>query len=425
MKLQSRLSIRIPWPRLTARPYTILITLVLVGLAVPMATRGSSDWMQTFVPAATLLIHGDDLYDGSAQHGFVYPPFQALFAVPLVGMAPMIQRLAWYAVHAVLLVLVLRSAWRFAGGRDLESIPEPWPEHAAMHAGLIVGLTYAFNSMMHQQTDLLLTWLILKAIEWMRTDRWQRAAVLIGIAAAMKCTPLLFMPYFIIRGRIIAAMMILFTAITANLLPDAITSPGSHFTWLSKWADLFLKPMTAADHRPGVWASGLVYNQSLIGGLNRWTTSTWTIESGRVVITATLPIWTSSQLKICIIVAAGVAAAVSLVGMMHVRRIDPTIALSVDASMVICGMLLFSPMSSPAHFGILILPAFLLARQAFIKRSAVAAACLAVMVLTAVASNKDLVGPTIYTLGLWFGTPMICTMAALIGMWRLIVKRSG
>jgi hypothetical protein len=85
-------------------------------------------------------------------------------------------------------------------------------------------------------------------------------------------------------------------------------------------------------------------------------------------------------------------------------------------------MLLLSPMSSKAHFGVLVVPGFVLGRAALRSGSRFLWACFLVSVALALLSNKDPLGEKLYTLTLWYGTVTWQTLLLLIGClavcWR-------
>lgn len=78
-------------------------------------------------------------------------------------------------------------------------------------------------------------------------------------------------------------------------------------------------------------------------------------------------------------------------------------------------MLLLSPMSSKAHFGVLVIPAFCLGRAALRLRSATLWTALALAVLLGFTSIKDPLGERLYTLALWCGATTWQTLALLAG----------
>lgn len=405
------------------RPLVLLYAIGMLVLAWPFSTKRSSDWMVTFVPTARHLAAGEELY--FQPHGFVYPPFQALFALPVLELPDIAQRLTWFAVNAIALWIAIRSAWRLAGGPDLEQRPLNPRELIAAAIGLFIGLTYFLNSLMHHQTDVLLAALIFSGCERLQCGRGFTAATLFGLAAAMKCTPLLFALYLVIRGRFAAAAWLVCVAIGVNLLPDLINSPPHFSCWLAKWWTIFLAPMAAAEHRPGIWASDIIFNQSIIGAVNRWTMTSWTLSDGfRAFLIE--PRISPTVMKLSILGSAALLGTASLAAVIRGRLLPEASRSALECSLVLCGMLLFSPMSSPAHFGLLILPAFLLAREALLNRGRASAVMLAFMLAAAYASNKDLLGGTLYSLGLWHASITAGALAAWIGCTtKLIGGRGG
>jgi len=83
--------------------------------------------------------------------------------------------------------------------------------------------------------------------------------------------------------------------------------------------------------------------------------------------------------------------------------------------MILCAMLLLSPMSSKAHFGILILPAFCLARMLESKQKPLAIFFLAIPLMMGILLNKDLSGANIYTLLLWVAGVTWSTISLFLG----------
>jgi hypothetical protein len=92
---------------------------------------------------------------------------------------------------------------------------------------------------------------------------------------------------------------------------------------------------------------------------------------------------------------------------------DPARA-PLEYSVVMILMLLLSPMSSMAHFGVLVVPGFTLAVRAFKSERRVSRYLLYVAIATAFLANKNLFGGTIYTMGLWCGSVMMTALLLLI-----------
>lgn len=406
-------------------PYLWLTILVLGAAAVPFCTRVHSEWDHIYVRAAADLRAGIDVY--RTTYGYTYPPFPMALALPFTELSPLGCRLAWYAVNAACLVWLVTAAWAMSGGKRLRDAAS-WPlsEHAIFGLGLACGIWYSFHALAHQQTDIVVTALILGGCRFVQTGRSRTGGILVGLAAAMKCTPLLLAPYLLFRRQFLAAGLLVATAVGASLLPDLAHRSPSGTTWLTEWYERFLKPMADRNRVPGMWASDILYNQSLGGTLNRWTQTAWTWHQGGIAFAAAEAPIDPQRLKLILLGIELAFAAVA--GLLFCRRfrLQPHESAS-DAKwaaheygLVAILMLLFSPMSSIPHFATLILPGFCLARQAIVRRDRVAAVCVALAAACALLSNKDLQGNSLYSLTLWHGIVMANAIVLFAGLsWTL------
>lgn len=393
--------------------YSVGVLVMLVALLIPFLTRQHSEWETVFVKSAAYLLSGRDFY--VEPIAYTYPPLQTFLAVPFVGLTPTASRAVWFLINAIAMILTLRAAWSLAGGthRNLNR-----REHFAMIVGSIVGLVYSIHTLAHQQTDLVLAALVIGGGWLLARERGYSAAVLFGIAAAMKCTPLLFAPYLLIKGRPGAAAVVLLVAVGTSFLPDLLGSPTQHSTWLAEWFAMYLRPMIEPHYAPGVWASEIIYNQSMIGAVNRWSGTTWgTLEQKIVLNPRDIAIAPTTLKKLLL----GVMLAMTAVGVWIIkpwRKFDAAThaaRLPWELSLVLATMLLWSPMSSVPHFVVLALPGYLLARGVIVSRRYELVPFLLILVGSTLASNKDLVGSECYTMVLWYGGIMLGAVAVWVG----------
>jgi hypothetical protein len=89
--------------------------------------------------------------------------------------------------------------------------------------------------------------------------------------------------------------------------------------------------------------------------------------------------------------------------------------LALEGSIVLMLMLLLSPMSSKAHFGVLILPGFCLARRVIVARDGVLWTIFFLALALGMISNKDPLGDKLYSLTLWYGFTTWQTLLLLMG----------
>jgi hypothetical protein len=391
---------------LTRRPYTLLAAGFLICLAVVFCRRADSEWDNVFVGAARQLWAGQGLYGHG--DGFLYPPFAGVIGLPFVPLPPLPGRLAWFLLNAVGLTALVGGAWHLTGGRRLEGNGVRPQEHLIFWLGLGCGLPYLFNCLGHQQVDVCLGALLVCGCIALTRSRSVLAVFAFGAAAAVKLTPLLFLPYLIWRGRWRAAVCLGVVVVALNLLPNLLCPSGTSW-YLEQYVLDYLKPLTNPSYAPGMWGSAALYNQSLAGAGNRWFID----ESSGAEVFANVRL----GLKFA-------SALLLLVTVFCFRRPfrpasnqpgSPPNQVVLECSAVLCLMLLLSPMSSPAHFGILLLPGLALARRAIEVKSIGLASLPVIAVILGIFQNRDLVGVYLCDLSLSLGLPTWSTLALFAG----------
>ncbi|HKM53619.1 MAG TPA: glycosyltransferase family 87 protein [Isosphaeraceae bacterium] len=414
---------------LAAHWWTLLAALLLAGFAVPFALRKNSEWETVYVAAARHLWAGEDIYTSN----YLYPPFMAWLTIPFTVLPPLADRLAFYALNVVCLLAFVRWSWQLAsvpkgdGALGPRSTGEFTRTELAIGAlGLLVALPFALDCLTHQQNDLLLAALLLGGCRLLSVQRPMLAATLFGLAAGIKCTPLLWAPYLALRGRWRAALWVPCVALAVNLLPNLVSTPEQGGMWLGTWVARYLKPMGTAAAYPGVWGSEIIYNHSLSGLANRMLVVDWTGTGANFQVVERSAPLSPVQVKLLLY---GVELALVLGAWIVMRRsrvartgYPPALpAEPLEYCIVLLLMLLLSPMSSKPHFCTLFLPGFCLARLAVQQRDRVVATLLVSALVAAMLANKDLWGDTIYTFTLWHGcvTWSALLLLAAAGYWLI------
>ncbi len=398
---------------LKSRPLSCA-TAVLVAILVTQALlKRGSDWQNVFVRAGQQWWMGLDIYGGGS--GYLYPPFQAMVAAPFAALPEWISRLCWAATSSISMVVMVVAAWSLAGGRPLRSMPfSERSEWFAFAVGLLCSLTYVLNAFAHQQTDVIVGALLMGGAWYLAAGRDAAGGALIGVAAACKATPLLWAPYLLWRRRWIAGLLVGIVALAVNLLPDLIVTSGGGLRTL-QWLNRFVLPTQQLDVVLGDWGSAVQFNQAFVGTANR-------LLNSYANQTTTAPPLSTRTLKLIVYTIFFVLIAVSIAAAMRARRAAAVAVarelpqpMAFEFSMVLALMLLISPMSGRAHFGILILPAFCLARTAFATRDRILGLILGIAAILTLAANKDLVGSFIYGAFLWLGATTLCAFVLWAG----------
>jgi hypothetical protein len=406
------------WIRLRAYPFTMLGSVLLLVMAIPFCRRIDSEWEQVYVRAAAHLWKGEDLY--RIQDGYLYPPFMAFTALPFLGLPPLSARLLWFALNAVSLIALFRWSWTLAGGGRLEGTEGvKGSERLAALLGALCGISYLENCLAHQQTDIVLAAILAGGCLLLLRGRTLLAATSFGVAAACKCTALLWAPYLLWRGRPLAASWLLFVALGVNLLPNSISMAQNGQSWFEVYAFRFLAPLTASNHYLGTWGSDPAYNQSLAGLEQRWCTTSWKWSANNCTIDVRPPLVDPRTFRLCMYaMELGIVSVILWNCGRPFRKIlddNDGSKQALECGMVLMLMLLLSPMSSKAHFGILVLPGCCLARTALHSNRKSLIIVLGIAVILGLICNKDPLGEKLYTLSLWYGVVTWQTLFALLG----------
>ena len=243
----------------------LLVTLNLAAAAIYFVHFGHAGGLggyrndlDVYRTGARVLLHGGDLYgrlprlSNGSELPFTYPPFAALTFIPLavVGYST-----ANWLLTALTIACVAVTLWCFAAATTGEAGARmrrllPW----ALPAALL--LEPVRSTLTYGQINALLMALV--SLDCLTPAcRWPRG-IGVGVAAALKLTPAVFVLFFLLRRDLRAA-------VRAGLAFAACTGAGFAFAphdSLRYWTHLVYQPGRAG---------GIAYasNQSILGALAR------------------------------------------------------------------------------------------------------------------------------------------------------------
>jgi len=397
--------------------YAITLSLVLLGLAVPFVMRhNNGDWENSYLPAAQHMRAGESIY----QDGYTYPPFMAWVAVPFTHWPRTTGRVVLYAANVIAILTILVVAWRLTGGRRLDGAPPvSIREHWIAGLGLLTGIYYLLDGLSNQQTDLVVVAVLMAGCALVVRGRDLAAGAMIGLAAAMKTTPLLWVPYLAWRGRGRAAMLVVVVAVGVNVLPDLTHPPADGGSRLGQWVALNVAPLTQAGHLPVMGFTGPNFNHSVAGVTTRWLIFERVWKDGDFTIAYRS---TPARLVTLRVIVYATMALLVIVVVAVVRRLPRGRSPAGEFALVLLLMPLLSPVSSKPHFAVLLLPGFFLARSAVERTERWPRVLLAAAIAAGLVSNKDLVGGFVYDNVIWWGSVLWNTIFVLAGcvvvLWR-------
>ncbi len=436
-------------------------------------TPEKTEWAWVYRRAALRMQAGEPV-NVIEPVAYAYPPAMAFLTVPLSNGSPRLGALAWLAINAAALAALMTGCVRLCGGpKPFESINGRWL--LVLLIAMLLNLRYTIAPLQHQQFDLVIAALVVGGC-WALATGWKAAAgMCLGAATAMKCTPLLFFPWLLWRREWKAAALLLTIGVGLNLLPDAVFPQTNGRLYSQDWINSFAA--APARHGPGQWFTEPSQNQSLAGTLARWfgrpanagpptTDSAPTLpsapadgsaaaENDRSGQNATgnqrllrLLVYGTDILLLLATVAVygrplkplgkpfGEMPAEQPVGSStskrleggpsrneHRQRPQPTVQLAIESSAVCCLMLLLSPMTGKAHFVLMLLPCFLLARLAVIEGDRRLWFVLALMAVAGPLTTKGILGRDLGGAVLDWGLPTFYLIFGLAGSWLAVRHR--
>jgi alpha-1,2-mannosyltransferase len=374
----------------TGRWWTSTTTLVvmalglwlLVGLYMLHWGRSWNLDLEVYRRAGLLLRHGGQPYRATFtihRLAFTYPPF-ALFALNPLSWGPLpVVRTLWWLLNAGCLVTLLALALRQTTRLRRTRLVAVAGGFGALSAVVFEPLR---NNMDYGQINWILMLLVVLDLTTI-TGKWR--GTLIGVAAAVKLTPMIYLGYFVVQRQWRALTRGVSVFVGLTLIACLVLQVGT----LGFWHDLFFK-------RSHAGATDGTSNQSWLGLLFRSP-----LHGGPAAVVLWVPL-------VLVTVAAGLLLTRRL--LTTDRVVDAVVALALTE-------LLVSPISWTHHWSWVVLVP-LLAADAW-RRYRVVGALMALLIAVSIAGPYWWLRPT------WiFDDSLVAVGAALLFVWTAAELRS-
>jgi alpha-1,2-mannosyltransferase len=310
------------------------------------------------VPSITLYTAaGQCILDGAVllpcQPMFSYQPALAALMVPFVFIPEPLRKLVWYVICVGSLVLTVRLAEAMAGrlypgatrGRNLAWLRGVSLFFCAKH------IPDVLNYEAYEAPALAM---ITFGIWALTVGREAVGGFWLAVAAAIRATPLIYLPYLLLKRRYLACLTFVAGFLAISFLPDMISAlHGGHTGYLQDWVRQVAAPAVAPGSSPNLrfwnaWTGQNFNNQSLRGLVNRLVPG---------------PIYGFSPRMI--LIALDGAFAMVVAGLLLLSPRDKEYA-AIDGAVLLVAMLALSPMTSRYHF-VMVLPVVVLVVAAVIN----------------------------------------------------------
>ena len=365
--------------------------------------------MQMYPQAAYCLLHGQMLQ--SCDLGFTYPPLFAFLMLPFEPMPLWLRDIVWYLVSVGATIGSFKLAETIARNAvvtPLNTVELYWLRFLS----LLLSAKLILAVFENQAYDALVLLVLLLGLYALTTGRELRGGAGLAFAAALKATPLIFLPYLLWRRRFAAAAAFVVVFFALSLLPDLFFAPagaghGYFVTWLREvaGAPFGIDPGGIND---AFWAGANIMNHSLHGAVSLNIDET-----------------TQHALNHAMLYAID-AVFIIVVGTLIAMSPSDRASIAFDGSLLLISMLMLSPMTSRSHYIALLLPYMTVIALGFRDQRTVnlGRVVLAISFALVTVSGNDVVGENVTVWAYRHSFMVLGTLVLLIYFAALALERS-
>ena len=409
------------------RKLCLALVLLALGVGLVSANKKSVSELDVYVKAAERAWAGESLNEPGEVKPFTYPPPFALPFLPFVPLPQWSLRSVFFLVNAgslaAVVVLLRRRLLPVMGQADPPAPRERWLWILLL---VLAGRSLA-SPLSNQSHDLLVFLCVALGVEASCRGRELSAGLAFAVGAACKATPGLFGLVLVWQRRWRAAGAML-AAIGLCFAVSELAIPREDGELRTRvWVDTYVRGqgVGAPADADGAWSAWNALNQNLAGSLYRLSRPAGDKPPGDVQV------WEPSDSALRAL-TVGAQLAVVLLLLWLVR---PSRAAAEDerarawrrlgeGGAVVCAMVLLSPMSSKAHFCVLLLPlGYALASWLYRGRDAWLGALLLAVLITGPLTTKGLLGNELGSVVLARGAVAWSTLLALLATGRALSLR--
>lgn len=336
----------------------------------------------------SLLTHGAECLLGNevlqvCDLQFTYPPAFAFMMLPMVPLGGGARMLVWYLIT----IGVTVGAYQLCEALARRLYPGPWSEGQLAWlriVSIVLSIKFILAVLENQAFDTLVLlfilvglWALLQRQEWL-------AGAAIALAAAIKGSPLIFVPYLVVTLRWRACAAFAGVYLVASFLPDLFFTPkgGAHGYYATWFREIAMGPL---------------YDDPNLTRYRFWVGVNSNNHSLRALAYKIFPVTGLNDplfRPVLMAMYLPVVAALAYVIIRSLRSADRARHVGLDGAAIVIAMLALSPMTSRSHYVALMLPYTVICAAILTdaRRRALGIAVLVVSFLLATASGNDVVG---------------------------------
>src|ERR1051326_672876 len=204
-----------------------------VVLLVALVEAGSDNDFRIYLAASNDIFAGKDIYTESYKNGFhyLYSPLFAVLIYPFHFLPLYGAQFAWVLINAVLFFFSSRVLLKWSGVMDLPARQR----NIVIALWLIFLLRFLRDNFHYGQVTILLLFLVVQGMEWVRQGRVFAGAALIALGINFKIFPVVLLPYLFYRGQFRALLMIIAWWAFLLFLPALVLGFSQNKLLLQDW----------------------------------------------------------------------------------------------------------------------------------------------------------------------------------------------
>ncbi len=395
-----------------------LIVIFITGYGIGMYRKGGD--LHVFLLGSQRLL-SKSVITVAERHHFAYPPFFAILMIPLSVLPVPAANILWYLITWACLfgsILMIRN---LIFQTDKFNLMPNRKRNWVMFWGFLISMKYILSVFENEQFDLLVFFFCIAGLYYVFKNKEILGSCFLAAAISIKCTPVLFLFYFIIKKRWKTVIFSTIFVTIFSFLPDIFFCNHKFsyfFDWFSKI--VFYNPLLAGlvesgfdgiSLAPGVGTNFL--NQSL-GVLIYRIFSENAVNLNINMFQLSDNIVTIIKSIIFGIILGGPLFLLRKRIFNKLEKIE--FPFFIETASIFVLMLLFSPMSSKAHFNTLIYANTLLVALYALNKNKKLLYTIIFLIFFLQFTGRDLIGNTIARFLYQFGITTFSTLITYFGL---------
>ncbi|MFA6267724.1 MAG: glycosyltransferase family 87 protein [Pseudolabrys sp.] len=294
--------------------------------------------MFLYPQAAQCMLDGQPIH--TCAGAFTYPPTFAFVMTPFALLPMGLRLVVWYVITVAAAVGAYRLCERVAA----KLFVAPYGEVELLWVrivSLILSVKFVLAVLENQAYDMLSFIFIMLGLAGLSSGRSIGGGAALGFAAAIKATPLIFLPYLIVKKRFAAAAAMAVSLAVFCAAPDIFFTPqgaseGYFMAWVHHIGGASLIDATQAQ-------------------FNFWSGANWLNHSLRGAVSLRIDEVAHPALHKTVLYGLDLAF-IAFAGALIMLRKERRDMLAIDGSILVIATLMLSPMTSRSHYAVMILP---------------------------------------------------------------------